>query len=394
MRLISFNYLQRQRLVILTLVLMLASVLFSITAFGFFGFYKTFNAYLGEEQDILTIYQTGSTTPFTGFIPLQLTTRLENISGVLANSPEITAPTLVMGKSIFFRGVIPEEFSKLNQLTILKGENLQLKDTHFTIVGKRLADTLNLAVGNKILVLGTLAERYLELEIKGVYESNSAFDDEAIVPLYVGQWLRGTNYETVTIIRVKIDRGKLTPSLLYEEITKEADAPPPDGKTRPTPIEEIIPISTTTINPENLGVKETRDFMKTYLERYGMTQETLLILSAAVFVFASATVFSASHTFVRQHEHETAVLRSLGASTKTLRLNLIIKVLPWSIAASLIGVIVAMAILLTMQNSNLEALSHRILFQPDLLLITLDVLLVSAIVVLGMMRSTKKLNPE
>lgn len=71
MRLIGFKYLQRQRLLILTVVLLLASMLFSLTAIGFFGFYKTFNAYLGEGEDIIVIYQTGSTTPFTGFIPLR-----------------------------------------------------------------------------------------------------------------------------------------------------------------------------------------------------------------------------------------------------------------------------------------------------------------------------------
>jgi len=394
MRLISFNYLQRQRLLILTLVLMLASVLFSITAFGFLGFYKTSNAYLGEREDIIAIYNTGSTTPFTGFIPLQLTTRIENISGVLASSPEITAPALIRGKSVFFRGVIPEEFSKLNPLTMLNGETLKLKDARSTVVGKRLAGTLNLAVGNKVLVLGALAERYLELKIKGIYESSSSLDDEAIVPLYVGQWLRGTNYETISIIRAKIDKSKWTPTLLYEAIAQKAEAPQSEGKTKPSPIEEIIPIPNIAINPENLDVKETQKFMKTYLDRYGMTQETLLILATAVFIFASATIFSASHTLIHQHEHETEVLRSLGASTKTLKLDLIFKVLPWSIAASLIGVLIAEAALLAMESSGVQALSHTIHFQPDPLLITLNILLVSAIVVLGIMRSTKKLKSQ
>lgn len=394
MKLISFNYLQRQRLLILTLVLMLASVLFSITAFGFLGFYKTFNAYLGEREDIIAICNTGSTTPFTGFIPLQLTTRVENISGVLASSPEITAPALIRGKSVFFRGVIPEEFSKLNPLTMLNGETLKLKDARSTVVGKRLAGTLNLAVGNKVLVLGALAERYLELEIKGIYESSSSLDDEAIVPLYVGQWLRGTNYETISIIRVKIDKSKLTPTLLYEAIAQKTEAPQSEGKPKPSPIEEIIPIPNIAINPENLDVKETQKFMKTYLDRYGMTQETLLILATTVFIFASATIFSASHTLIHQHEHETEVLRSLGASRKTLKLDLIIKALPWSIAASLIGVLIAEAALLAMENSGVQALSHTIHFQPDPLLITLNILLVSAIVVLGIMRSTKKLKSK
>jgi len=392
MRLISFKYLQKQRLLILTVVLMLASVLFSLTAFGFLGFYRTFNAYLGESEDIIAIYNTGSTTPFTGFIPLQLTKRIENISGVLANSPEITVLTLIGGKSVFFRGVIPEEFYKLNPLSVVKGEALQLQDTQSTIVGRRLADTLSLAVGDKVLALGVLAERYLELEIKGIYESNSALDDEAIVPLYAGQWLRGTNYETVTLIRVKVDKTKLTSALLYAALTKEEEAPQPDGKTKPSPIEEIVPISDAAINPQNLGAQETKKLMKTYLERYGMTQETLLILSAAVFIFASATIFSASHTLIRQHEHETAVLRSLGASTRILKFDLTIKALPWSIVASLIGVFIAEVSLLAIESSGVQAFSHTVHFNLDPLLVALNVLLVSAIVVLAIVRSTKKLN--
>jgi len=394
MRLISFKYMQRQPLLILTLVLMIASVLFSITSFGFLGFYKTFNAYLGEEEDIIAIYETRSATPFTGVIPLQLTTRIENISGVIANSPEIIAPTLVRGKSVFFRGVIPEEFSKLNPLTMLEGETLQLRDTYATIVGKRLADSMGLRVGDGVLVLGVRIDRYLELDVKGIYESKSALDDEAIVPLYIGQWLRGTSYQTITVIRVKIDKGKLTPTQLYAAIADEAEASPPSRKTKPSPIEEIIPISNAAINPETIGVKETQEFMKTYLEKSGMTQETLLILSVVVFSFASATLFSASHTLIRQHEHEIAVLRSLGISTKTLRLNLIIKVLPWSIAASLVGVLIAEAALFAMESIGLQALFHTIHFQPDPLLIILNVLLVFAIVVLGIMHSSKKLNPK
>ena len=380
MRTISFGYLQKRRFLILTLILALTSALFSVTAFSFFGFYKAFNAYLGESEDVIAIYHRKGTGPFTGFIPLSLVAHVESLDGVLATSPETVTPSLIKGKSAFIRGVIPQEFSKLNQITILDGEALQFRDTNFMIVGHGLAKTLNLAVGNKVLILGVFSDRYLTLEIKGIYESHTTLDDEAVVPLYAGQWLRGINYDTINILRAKIDRSKITPTQLYETISKQAKAPPqPDGDPKPSPIEniikEIIPISNTAINIEQLEVKETKKLMKTYLERYGMTQETLLVLSIAVFTFASATVFSATRTLIRQHGHEIKVLRSLGAQTKTLKLEIAIKTLPWSILASSLGVLIAAASLLAMENRGLQAFSHAISFQPNPTIIMLSITL-------------------
>lgn len=399
MRIIRFGYLQKRRFLILTVILTLTSTLFSVTAFSFLGFYKAFNAYLGESEDIIAIYNREGTGPFTGFIPLSLVAHVESADGVLAISPETVTSSIIKGKSVFIRGVIPEEFSKLNQITITSGEALQFRDTNFMIIGRGLAKTLNLAIGDKVLILGVLSDRYLTLEIKGIYESHTTLDDEAIIPLYAGQWLRGVDYNTINILRVKIDRSKITPTQLYDTISKQAEVPPQtDEDTKPSPteslIEEVIPISMDAINPEEIGVKETQKLMKTYLERYGMTQETLLILSIAVFTFTTATIFSASHTLIRQHEHETSVLKSLGASTKTLTLDLIIKTLPWSITASVIGVLFAVAALLAMESNGVQAFSHTINFQFDPLLIVLNVLIVSTIVVLGIMRSTKKLNPK
>jgi len=393
MKTISFGYLQKRRFLILTVILALASTLFSVTAFSFFGFYKAFNAYLGESEDIIAIYHRKGTGPFTGFIPLSLVAHVESLDGVLATSPETVTPSLIKGKSAFIRGVIPEEFSKVNQLTMLDGEALQFSDTNFMIVGRGLAKTLNLAVGDKVLILGVMSDRYLTLEIKGMYESLTTLDDEAIIPLYAGQWLRGINYDTINILRVKIDRSKTTPTQLYDIISKETQAPPqPDEETKPSPvediIEELIPISNVAINPEELGVKETRKLMNTYLERYGMTQETLLILSVAVFTFASATIFSATRTLVRQHRHEITVLRSLGAQTKTLKLEIAIKTLPWSILASFLGLFIAAASLLVMENRGLQAFSHTISFQPNLTIIMLSITLTLLITTISI-ESTK-----
>lgn len=393
MRLISFRYLRRQRIMTLALILTLSSTLFSLTAFSFLSFYKGFNAYLGGGKDIVTIYGRRSSTPFTGAVPMHLAERIRSTNGVLASSPEVVAPCIVKSESIFIRGVVPEEFSKLNPLAIVKGHMLELTDMNSAIVGKGLAERLGLDLGDKVLVLGVLADRYMELQVKGIYESQSMMDDEALVPVYVGQWLRGVDYNHVSVIRVKIDRDEVSPSELLKQIAEEASKPveTSTSEEEEKQAEEIIPIVETSFNLEDVGVKEAQKFMRSYLNRYGVTKEALLILSIMAFIFASASVASASTTLIRQHKREIGVLRSLGASKKAIKTDILVKVLSWSLAAAAAGIILATVILIVVGRSGyVQVLSHRIIFQFDPLIIALNFTLVSLLVAISIMRSSLK----
>lgn len=392
MKVIGFKYLQNQRLAALIFILTIASTLFSLTALSFFSFYKTIDAYLGETDNLLAIYDKKSTTPFTGYISLQLATRLETIDGVTASSPEMITPAVIEDKSVIIRGIIPEEFSKLNPLILVKGETLQIGDLSHAIAGKRLAESLNIKLNDSILVQGVLAERYIELNVKGIFESNSALDDEILVPLYVGQWLRGTNYDYVTMIRVKIDQSKITSTQLFQQIAEEDGETKQDIETEPNPFSQILPSSGATVQLEKLGVKETSQFMKTYLDRYGMTPQTLLILSIIVFILVNATIFTASRTLILQHKPEITVLRSLGLSLRNLKLDLAIKVLPWSIVASTLGTLFSILILQGMEKMNhMQAFSHTVHFQPDATIIAVNFLLVSLMAILAIVRSTNRM---
>lgn len=394
MKIVGFRYLQKRRLLALTFILTVASTLFSLTALGFFSFYRTISAYLGEAEDTLTIYDRKSTTPFTGLIPLQLNTHLKTIEGVLATSPEMISPAIVKGKSVTIRGIIPEELSKFNPSISVKGETLKLGDLRHALAGKRLADTLNIKLNDKILVQGVLAERYIELNIKGIFESNSALDDEILAPLYVSQWLRGTNYGYVTMIRVRIDKSKITSTQLFQQIFEKNGETQPDEEMKPGLSEQIFPPTGVALQLGKLGIKETSQFMKTYLDRYGMTPQTLLILSIIVFILANATIFAASWTLILQHKPEITILRSLGLSLKNLKLDLAVKVLPWSIAASTIGTLISILILQGIEKiSPLQALSHTVHFQPDPTLIATNFILVVTTTILALARSIGEMNP-
>ena len=71
-KLLGFSYLRFRHLVVLVLILAVVSCLFLVTSLSFIGVYRSFNAYLGEEADVIAVYDKQSRTPFTGSIPAYL----------------------------------------------------------------------------------------------------------------------------------------------------------------------------------------------------------------------------------------------------------------------------------------------------------------------------------
>ena len=393
MRLRGFKYLKIGRILTLTLIITISSTLFSLTALTLLGFYKGFAAYLGEEEDIIALYDKKSRTPFTGLVPTHLVEKIRTINGVVAASPEAIAPCIIKNDSVFLRGIIPEELTKINELTIIEGDMLDLDDPNAAIVGKNVVERLHINPNDKILALGVLTDRYVELQVKGIFVSHSPMDDEILTPLYVGQWLRGTNYAHATLIRIKIDRNTITPTEIFEEISKEAAQHTPPQTTTPstTPSQKpptITPRIVAKFKIEDIGVEETYTFMKSYLDRYGLTKESFLILSTLVFLFSGASIAAASKTIIAQHKGEINILRSIGASKRLLKRDLLTKLLPWSFAASAIGFAAAIALLTVIQGSGyLRVLSHTIPLHIDPLLIALNFILTTLILSLSILHS-------
>jgi ABC-type lipoprotein release transport system permease subunit len=70
---------------------------------------------------------------------------------------------------------------------MVEGAMLKLDDLNSAVVGKNVAERLRLNLNDEILVLGVLSDRYLELQVKGIFVSHTPMDDEILAPLYVGQ---------------------------------------------------------------------------------------------------------------------------------------------------------------------------------------------------------------
>jgi ABC-type lipoprotein release transport system permease subunit len=194
------------------------------------------------------------------------------------------------------------------------------------------------------------------------------------------------------MIKVKIDKSKITSTQLFQQIAEKNENTQSDTETKPSAFDQILPSSGAALQLEKLDVKETSQIMKTYLDRYGMTAQTLLVLSITVFILASATIFAASRTLIRQHEPEILILRSLGLSLRSLKLDLAIKVLPWSVVASTLGTIISILALHGIEKTNyLQAFSHTVHFQPDVTLVAINFILVSITAILASVDSTREM---
>jgi ABC-type lipoprotein release transport system permease subunit len=396
MSLFRFKYLRRQRILTLIVILTLTSTLFSITAYSFFGFYNGFTSYVGEGKDIIAIYSKISRSPFSGLVPIAITNEIAGLKGVIATSPETIAPCIINGKSVFIRGVLPQELSKLNVLTLIQGDNLNLNDTNSAIIGKSLSERLNLKTGDKIILLSVLSEKYVQLQVKGIFQSHSSLDDEAIVPIYIGQWLRGVSYNEVTLVRAKINLDQTSANQLYQEVvnktapTTASPSPTPKSEARQE-LETLVPLMQTNLNTGNIGIEAAQQFMTNYLDRYGISKDAIVILSFMVLILASGTATCAVTLFIKQHASDIDIIRSIGVSRRKLKIDLSIKMLIWSLIATTMGTLISATILIIFQQLGyLLVLSHAITFQLDPLIIAANFILISALISINIARTELK----
>jgi ABC-type lipoprotein release transport system permease subunit len=389
MSLIHCRYLRKKRVLTLILILTLTSALFSVTAYSFLGFYNGFSNYVGEQNDILAVYSTTGNTPFTGIVSLSAVNTIASLTGVIAVSPEVIAPSMIGERSVFVRGVLPDQLEKLNTLTFVAGKEFGSKDANSAIIGKNLANRLNLKVGDTFLAQGVLSRQYVELKIVGIFETASSLNDEALVPIYVAQWLRGLAYGEATVIRTKIDLTQLNANQLHDEIAGKTNSTIPTSPKSDAQkeLENMMPITSSGIPLSSIGVERSQEFMQTYLNRYGISKDTLIILSIVVLVFASGTATGAITLFVRQHSSDIDIIRSIGVSSKKVKTDLILRMISWALIATIIGTIASAAVIIAFQRLGyLQVLSHSIVFQLDPIIIATNFVLLLVLITFNIVR--------
>jgi len=372
LRLIGFMYLRRRPIAVLTVILASVSMLSTAITMTLQGFYRCYTAYLGEGEDIIALYDRGSSTPFTGLIPSRLAGELRSIDGVSAFSMEILAPSIVDGEPIIVRGVYLEDFLKLNHLDILDGSIEGFDEPTYALIGFRAASRLKVKPGARLIALGVLSDRYVELNVRTVYSSNTALDDEIIVSIDAGRWLRNAGYEYVTLIRVKIDKAKLTLDKLIEDLSSKIGV---EGKLDDTKPPKLIPTYNYISTVSGLiGVSGIERFMERYLESYGLTRWSITLLSISTILFTSLTIIAAFSMVVERHRIELSILRSLGLSRRYLKIDILLKLVPYILLSSLVGFTLALALVEALRSYGLlRILSYTVSIGLDPIILSVSI---------------------
>ena len=131
--------------------------------------------------------------------------------------------------------------------------------------------------------------------------------------------------------------------------------------------------------------------MASYLDRYGVSKDTLIILSMVVLIFSSGIATVAITLFVNQHNTETNILRSIGVTRKKIKKDLFIKMLLWSLIATIIGTAASAGVLTIFQKIDyLQVLSQTITFQLDPIVIAANFIILSVLIGVNIARTEFK----
>jgi predicted lysophospholipase L1 biosynthesis ABC-type transport system permease subunit len=229
-----------------------------------------------------------------------------------------------------------------------------------------------------------------------VFTSDFYLNDEALVPLYVGQWLRGINYGEATLVRAKIDPSQTSINQLYQQFS--ANRTGPSSSPIPAPasqiqrqLQELLPISQSYLNVSSIGIENSQQFMQNYLNRYGVSKDTLIVLSVAVLAFASGTAACAIGLFVKQHNSDLATLQAIGVSKKRLKRDLTTRISFWALIAILLGTLISDGALSVFQSwGYLLVLSHSIRFSLDPVVVAANFVLLLALIAVSIYRMELK----
>lgn len=305
---------------IITLIatLLLATSIASFTASTFFGLYETLQDVLIGSRSELLLYSARSRLPHTSIIPLNIYYSILDSEGVEAATPEVVALAYLLDRLVVVRGVDPVSFYNLFTLKIINGSLLRPDEPYYALIGYRLAGELGLGVGERILLQSVMREEFMEVKIKGVYRSDTYLDDEVIVSLQVGQWLRGIPADAVSLIRVKIRENAFRAEDLLRRIgSLSEEAGRPHRKT----IDESLTSLLTALSRGRYSgeyiLRSPKESIQAFLEEeFRLNEATLWILFTIMSTGFIFITYISLQVMIIDSRKEIWIVRAIGLSRR------------------------------------------------------------------------------
>ena len=351
------------------LALVIVAFLFSSFAYTFSficlsGVYGAFVWAAGISKNVVVVYGVGSSTPFTGCVPLCLVENLSRVSGVVAVSPEVTAFCRFNDKVFVVRGVVPKCFLKTVNLTVVKGRLFSIDEGCVGVVGVRLAERLGIEVGDRLFLVSCFGGSFARVKVVGIFCSGTVLDDEILVPLYVAQWLRGFRYDCVSFIRVKTAGEHIVLNLSSGTVGRKSSSSKEFSWSNF--YRKLGPVVVSRTDLSRISLRSGREFGEAFLEARGVTFQAVFTVSALIYLFSLASVYEALHFFIYMHQRELSILRAIGFKKKGILLDLCLKLMPFVLLSTGVGCLLSYLMLLFV-GSDLRFFMHSIVLEETCL---------------------------
>jgi ABC-type antimicrobial peptide transport system permease subunit len=286
--------------------------------------------------DMVAVSQVNSTTRLSA----SMVDSLKNQTNVVAASAEISCFSVIRNSPVLVRGVNLDDFLKIEESKLIEG--IVEDPDRFAVIGKKLANKINLDVGDRFLLTGSSSSAIFQMEIDAIYEGRYS-EDELLVPLAYARKMAGLSEDTVLFIRVKTTNQ----TALVETLEQQQQ-----------PV--VVTTASGTVTPVNTQITEEEREQQQLAIKYLDTAQfkasngsyvsmfvregansikvvvtTFIVLDGALAFIGSAAIVSRA---IIERRHEIGIISAVGADRNYLRKIIARDVLIMSVLASFLGV--------------------------------------------------------
>ncbi len=187
-------------------ILICAILFFGILSVVYWLSYSS-TAYFGEDPDIYVLASNGSATVKQSKVPLALAPALTKMPGIDVVSPELFIYGIMNDRAVIIRGVLPQDFIRLQPLQILEGRWLQDSEVKGAVAGYNLARKLGLRVNDTYVLSGSEVDDFTEIKLVGIFQGRGMIDDDLLLNMKYARFLQEETREGyASIVRIKVNR--------------------------------------------------------------------------------------------------------------------------------------------------------------------------------------------
>ncbi len=259
------------------------------------------------------------------------------------------------------------------------------------MAGQRLANRLHLTAGENITVQSSFGNFSSTITLSGVFNTNDALNDELITSLPIGQMMRGTTENYVSIIRMKVDPATFHFSSIQNLITGSQT----NSTSNSNGALQNLPITSIT----NIGqylVGNPLDAMSQILSRsIGLSETALWALFLVVFTGSILSLYYSLAWGVKENFCLFSVLTSLGI-TKRRKVGLFSAfAATLALVFGILGYSLANGLLMVFTNTGyLQVLFHTMVVSFNPLVLLFSVALIVSTVLVSVWRINFEETPD